>query len=155
MDRIIELLDKKYILLTECERLSSSLLDDDIDVVDGFLDDRETVLEKLEQINLKIKAAADETDDPGRVKKILRSECSMDGLTEKECEIYKKGFELSAVISRIERINSDAVNAVKTRQDGILEEIKNMNGEHEANASKFFNATYDVGYRIPGKDMKI
>ena len=136
-DNILELkrlLERKYKLFLEVERITDEMNESHIDKITELLEIRGETLEKVIELNNQIKSiiAQDES-----LRSVINCDCEMNSLKGELKELFEESLRVRAIVNRIIKNEDDIRFKIESERESLLNRIETMNASSTSVADSY------------------
>lgn len=142
---IIENQKKLLILIKKYEDASRKLLECSIDEITNFVNTRESIVNRIDELTCDIFNLCDE-DSPEYL--AFKNKCERESLPDNIKEIFDLRQEFNSYAVRAHNMNPEIIERININRDNLLEKIKTINSGQTAKAAKYFNSGMTAGKNI-------
>lgn len=140
---LVLLLREKRQLFEQFELIAEEMMTDSADEIDRILDcveEREQLMQTVDELDQKIKETAMQSVDGSTMLKASKNLCDFSELNESYQDIFRAGQEIFGIISRIQTIDPQ----INKNMESMMEELREKIKQNKQN-SKFTGYMNNMG----------
>ena len=139
--QVQQLLSEKNALLRRFEEITQDMLSCLAQELEGQVNARQQLIERLEQLDEQIAALCSQLPDPQLALAICSGQCNAEELPEAWQPVYLQALQNRSVLSRLIESDLQAALRLRLEQEEILEQIRKNNQGVHAKAARFYAAS--------------
>ncbi len=135
---LITVIEKQIELFEKYLEVTKQLLSCKIDILEGLTQTRDEIAYDIDVLEQQKNNIYNKDENPQLVKMVVRNEINYDETPQNMVQVFKKGQQMLAIISKIKRLDVQVVDRISQELDRLEQKIKNVNTGNQAFASKYF-----------------
>ena len=141
VSKILPLLNEKESLFRLFETHTENMLDCSSELLKDNIDMREGLIEKIDELDFKIKSITDELEDGEIIQSAIKGRIDYSDLPEYVIPVFETAAKIRSIISRLPEVEIQVSMRLRVEQEHLLNLIKLNNKGVSAQAAKFYSGS--------------